>query len=153
MPRERAGTEQRRRLRRANRDDVGLLAGIVGGPEPGRVRATRRILGSLAADVYLSIEGDGSTSGVFMVAYRRSLLAGGLVAEIDLLRCLAPIPSPAREEVLRLLLEGALLRARRRGCVAVSAGVDDESRGALLERAGFEAFAGRVLLPLLKQDP
>lgn len=152
MVRDRAGTEQRRRLRRATRDDVGLLAGISGGPEAGRIRATRRILGSLVADVYLAIEGDGSPCGVFMVAYRRSLSQGGLVAEIDLLQCLGPLPPPVAEEVLALLLDGALRRAQRRGCVAVSVAAEDEARERLLAAAGFEAFAGRRLLPLRKGD-
>ena len=87
-----------------------------------------------------------------MVAYRRSLAQGGLVAEIDLLRCVAPLPPEAGDEVLAFLLEGALLRARRRGCVAIWAAEEDEDRARLLGRSGFEAFAGRRLLPLRTGD-
>lgn len=153
MPRERGETEHRRRLRRATRDDVGLLAGIAGGPEPGRVRATRRILGSLASDVYVAVDGDGPPVGVVMVAYRRSLAHGGLVAEIDLLRCLAPLSPEGRREVEALLLDGALHRARRRGARAVSAAADGEGRDDLLARAGFDSVAGRRVLPLVVGDP
>lgn len=152
MPRERAEGDLRRKLRRATRDDVGLLARIMGGPERGRIRTARRILAGLVSDVYLAVEADGSPVGVVMVAYRRSLSQGGLVAEIDLLRCVAPLPPEARDEVVGLLLEGAVIRARRRGCVAIWAAEEDEDRARLLGGSGFEAFAGRRLLPLRTGD-
>lgn len=105
------------RLRRARRDDIGALLAVTGGPEPGRIRALRRILGSLQCDVHL-LDGPGDPLGVVAVGYRRSVAEGGLVATVDLL-CLLGDGGSDPVSALETLAACAFERARRRGCVAI----------------------------------
>lgn len=135
------------RLRRARRDDIGVLAAVTGGPEAGRIRCLRRILGSLASDVYLALDGAGPR-GVVMVAYHRSIARGGLVGTVDVLASLDPPGAVLSREVGGLLLDCVLERARRRGCVSIEAACEDEGLSALFASAGFEGFAARRSLPL-----
>lgn len=135
------------RFRRARREDIHLLLPLTSGPEPGRVRALRRLLKSLAADVYLHFEGE-TPVGCVAVIYRRSLAAGGLVATIDSLAPLAAAPDAETER--RTLLEYALHRARRRGCVAIDAAVD-EAAAAAAEASGLRPGPRQWLASLRKE--
>lgn len=108
-------------FRRARREDIELLLPLTAAPEPGRVRALRRLLKSLAADVYLHFEGSTAT-GCVAVVYRRSLAAGGLVATIDMLAALPAAPDAAAEH--RSLVQYAVYRARRRGCVSIDGALE-----------------------------
>lgn len=105
------------RLRRARRDDIGSLLPVTGGPEPGRIRALRRLLGSLQCDVHV-LDGPGGPLGVVAVGYRRSVAEGGLVATVDLL-CLLGGGGGDPGAALETLTVCAFERARRRGCVAI----------------------------------
>jgi len=120
---------------------------VTGGPEAGRIRCLRRILGSLASDVYLALDGAGPR-GVVMVAYHRSIARGGLVGTVDVLASLDPTGAVLSREVGGLLLDCVLERARRRGCVSIEAACEDEGLSALFASAGFEGFAARRSLPL-----
>jgi hypothetical protein len=138
------------RLRRARRDDIPALLGIVGGPEAGRARALRRILKTLAADVYV-LDRARRIDGVVAVFYRRSVTAGGLVATIDALATFADTPErsdAARGADADALLAHAIERARKRGCVAVRADAAAGAADAALERYGFRAEPVRVACAL-----
>ena len=128
------------RLRRARRDDIPALLGVVGGPLAGRPRALRRILKTLAADVYVLDRGK-RIDGVVAVFYRRSVREGGLVAIIDALATFAHGDESAgegpRSTDVASLLEHAIERARKRGCVAVHAAIDSASLRAALGERGF----------------
>jgi hypothetical protein len=131
------------RVRRARREDVGKLAERAGGPAAGRIRAVRRLLKTLVADVYV-LERDRGIDGVVAVTYRRSLAEGGLQATIDSLHCLGPGDAEERQADLLRLLDCALSRAERRGCVAVVCTSDSgEVREELLRR-GFAAGPPRL---------
>ena len=73
-------------LRRARREDIHALIPLTSGPMAGRVRALRRLLKTLVADVYVRCS-DKEIHGCVAVVYRRSLREGGLTATIDLLFC------------------------------------------------------------------
>jgi hypothetical protein len=127
------------RLRRARRDDIPALLGVVGGPEPARARALRRVLKTLAADVYV-IDRDRRIDGVVAVFYRRSVRAGGLVAMIDALETFAGDDGEengGRAGDLDALLEHAIERARKRGCVAVCAEAAEATLATALGRHSF----------------
>jgi len=129
------------RLRRARREDIPALLGAVGGPEAGRARALRRILKTLAADVYV-LDRDRRVDGVVAIFYRRSLREGGLVAIIDALESFASGGAGEREERcgdVESLLEHAIERARKRGCVAVHAAIGVPSFAGALGARGFVA--------------
>lgn len=157
----RARTERPERIRRARREDIAALLGVAGGPEPGRVRALSRLTKTLAADVYV-LERAAEVRGVVAVAYRRSLARGGLVATIDALQALPPAagtgsratdpdataPGEPEEQSRRdaeALLELALTRARRRGCVAIDAAPPSPHLRAALEARGFVAAAVQLV--------
>src|SRR5215831_2776478 len=118
MHRDAPPSTRRARLRRARRADNPALLECVGGPPAGRARALRRLEKTLAADVYVIDDGERLV-GVVAVIYRRSLAEGGLVATVD---WLAPLgdddDAPA---AIGALVDCALSRARRRGCVAIDA--------------------------------
>jgi N-acetylglutamate synthase-like GNAT family acetyltransferase len=128
------------RLRRARREDIPALLGVVGGPAAGRARALRRILKTLAADVYV-LDRDRRIDGVVAVFYRRSLHEGGLVATIDALASFAHGEDGSDERSpgadAESLLEHAIERAKKRGCVAVHVAIDSASLRSALGERGF----------------
>jgi hypothetical protein len=132
-----AAGEPSGRLRRARREDISALLGVVGGAEPARARALRRVLKTLAADVYV-LDRDRRIDGVVAVFYRRSLRQGGLVATIDALETFARDAGGDGATDLDALLDHALDRARRRGCVAVDAATDVEPLQRALALRGFQ---------------
>lgn len=136
------------RVRRARRDDVPRLVPWVGGPVAGRPRALRRLQRSLSSDLYV-LEREGALRGVVAVGYRRSLARGGLVATIDELRLLPSVGGAAAAAApdLELLLDCALTRAQRRGCVSIDAAPGDTGVGAALLARGFSPAA-----PLLERS-
>lgn len=142
------------RLRRARRADIAALLDQVGGPPGTRLRALSRILKTLVADVYVIDEG-GALRGVVAVTYRRSLAHGGLVATIDLLRALTGegVCEESRSALTAQLVECALFRARRRGCVAIDASAADPDSAQALERAGFAPVAAVRVCSLRSAAP
>jgi hypothetical protein len=130
------------RLRRARREDISALLGVVGGVEPARARALRRVLKTLTADVYV-LDRDRRIDGVVAVFYRRSLRQGGLVATIDALETFANDSDGDGASDLDALLDHALDRARRRGCVAVDAATDVEPLQRALAVRGFQTGTPR----------
>lgn len=128
------------RLRRARREDIPALLEAVGGAEAARARAIRRVLKTLAADVYV-LDRDRRVAGLVAVFYRRSVRSGGLVATIDALECFAEGEAAGRD--LGVLVDHALERAARRGCVAVDAAADAEPLRRALGERGFCAGATR----------
>ena len=141
-----AAAEASARLRRARREDISALIGIVGGPEPARARALRRVLKTLAADVYV-LDREHRIEGVVAVFYRRSLRAGGLVATIDALETFATDPELDGDD-RNALLDHALERARRRGCVAIDAATDGERLQRALASRGFQSATARWMRAL-----
>ncbi|HZR82844.1 MAG TPA: hypothetical protein VFD92_17240 [Candidatus Binatia bacterium] len=135
------------RLRRARRDDIAALLDHVGGPAAGRLRALRRVLKTLVADVYVLDAGD-AVRGVVAVTYRRSLARGGLTATVDLLRAFPAGDAAAGEDVLRALVGCALERARRRGCVTIDSPLADVDAVRALEDAGLAPVATQRELSL-----
>ena len=131
----------RAKLRRARREDISALIRVVGGPEPARARALRRILKTLVADVYV-LERERRIDGVVAVLYRRSVRRGGLVATIDTVESFVE-GDLGREDTARLVAL-ALERARRRGCVAIDATVDDEEARRALRESGFASGEARL---------
>lgn len=125
------------RCRRAKRDDITALVDCVGGPTAARVRVLRRLFKTLAADVYV-LDREGAVAGVVALHYRRSLALGGLLATIDAMMSLRSGAEAIRED-LSLLMQCALTRAQRRGCVGIDAALADEHVRQLLRDNGFEA--------------
>jgi hypothetical protein len=140
------------RLRRARREDIPALLPVVGGPAHGRLRALRRILKTLVADVYVLDDG-GTLRGVVAVLYRRSVAHGGLVATIDLLALLPGCPDEGAAETVRRLVECALSRARRRGCIAADSGLGEPFVVEALEAAGLQPVATQRVLSLRTPPP
>src|SRR6185503_2706837 len=100
------------RVRRGRRRDLEQLRAVLGTPPGDRLeRFLRRILADLGMDVYVAEQPDGRIVGVVAVAYRRSLMRGGLCAILDGVRA-----ESASAAVLDGLLAFAEQRARRRGC-------------------------------------
>jgi len=124
------------RVRRARREDIGALVDCVGGPPPGRVRALRRLLKTLAADVYV-LDRSGSLDGLVAIHYRRSLTHGGMLATIDALMPLGAAEDTRREDLGRLV-ECALTRARRRGCVAIDSCIASADARTVLSENQFD---------------
>ncbi len=122
-------------LRRARREDIHALIPLTSGPMAGRVRALRRLLKTLVADVYVRCS-DKEIQGCVAVVYRRSLREGGLTATIDFLFCTeeGTTGDQARGELLDL----ALRRATRRGCVAVDCATDDTALADAIAARGFQ---------------
>jgi hypothetical protein len=143
MQRDAPPSTRRARLRRARRADTPTLLECVGGPPAGRARALRRLEKALAADVYVIDEG-GRLAGAVAVIYRRSLAEGGLVATVDWLALLGDDAAAATH--IAELVDCALSRARRRGCVAIDAAPSDprvldafQARGFLVSRPQIRA--------------
>ena len=124
------------RVRRVRRGDIAALVDCVGGPAAGRVRALRRLQKTLVADVYV-IDRAGAIDGVVAIHYRRSLAHGGLVATIDAMMTLRSGDEAHRED-LALLIDCALTRARRRGCIGIDSTVADAEVRETLRNNGFE---------------
>jgi hypothetical protein len=124
------------RVRRGRRHDLVQLRAVIGTPPGARLeRFLRRILADLGMDVYVAEDEHGRIVGVVSVAYRRSLMRGGLSAIVDGIRAAS---APA---VLEGLLAFAEERARRRGCARLAAWVDadDGELRALLGARGYRA--------------
>lgn len=127
---------------------MAVLVAHTGGPAAGRLRALRRLLKTLVADVYV-IDRAGAVDGAVAVHYRRSLRYGGLVATIDAMFSLRSQPDERRED-LALLAGCALTRARRRGCVEIDACIEAEDARRALQDEGFATGRqrqGRTLRP------
>lgn len=137
MAERRSETAKATRVRRARRDDITTLVECAGGPAAGRVRAVRRLLKTLAADVYV-LEREGEVCGLVAIHYRRSLALGGLLATIDAILSLRTDETAARDDLARLT-ECALHRAERRGCVGIDSSVADEGARQMLRDNGFQA--------------
>ncbi|MEO2169605.1 MAG: hypothetical protein ABGY42_16100 [bacterium] len=133
-------------FRRARREDIHALLALTSGPEAGRIRALRRLLKTLVADTYIRRK-DGEITGCVGVLYRRSLACGGLVATIDTLSCTGGEPAGATE-----LLDFALARARRRGCVGVDFATADPALEAALTSRGFTAPGRHWVANLRKEE-
>ncbi len=142
-------TARATRIRRARREDISVLIEITGGPPVGRVRALRRLLKTLAADVYV-VDRRGSLDGVVAIHYRRSLAHGGLIATIDSIASLRSRDDEVHED-LELLAACALRRAVARGCVAIDCTVTTPEVRNLLDDNGFEA-GPRVLARSLRSE-
>ncbi|MDG2308880.1 MAG: hypothetical protein P8R42_30220 [Candidatus Binatia bacterium] len=139
------------RVRRARREDIPTLIQHAGGPAAGRVRALRRLLKTLTADVYV-VDREGALCGVVAVHYRRSLAHGGLLATIDAMVALRPGDEASRED-LGLLVDCAVTRAKRRGCVGIDSGIAAEEVRSALREHGFEAGPEQLGRPLrLEED-
>jgi len=124
-------------LRRVRRGDEPSLLGCVGGPSVARTRALKRIARTLAADLYVVDRGDRLV-GVVAITYQRSLAAGGLVATVDTLRLLGSDLDPVEADGYRnLLVDCALERARKRGCVSIEVAPSQDGIGELLSVRGF----------------
>lgn len=123
-------------LRRARREDIAILQPAVGGPTAGRVRALRRLLKTLVADVYV-LDRAGRVDGVISLNYRRSFAAGGLVATIDALHVFRE-EAATRQADTALLLQHGLLRANKRGCVAIEGCGMDNGLTEALRSQGFD---------------
>ncbi|MFP6664301.1 MAG: hypothetical protein VCC00_08895 [Deltaproteobacteria bacterium] len=133
-------------FRRARREDIHALLALTSGPEAGRIRALRRLLKTLVADIYIRRKNDTIT-GCVGVLYRRSLAHGGLVATIDTLNCTSDEPAGSTE-----LLDFALARARRRGCVSVDFATADPGLEAALASRGFTSPARQWVANLRKEE-
>lgn len=135
------------RIRRARREDIAALLHVVGGPEPGRVRALRRLTKTLTADLYVLDRGT-TVRGVVAVVYRRSLAHGGLTATIDALEAWSADGLDERRRDAAALLACAIARARRRGCVAIDGALAAEQVRTALEAEGFTPAARQLVLAL-----
>ena len=135
------------RVRRGRRRDLPQLRVVLGAPATDRLeRFYRRILADLGMDVYVAEDPEGAIVGVVSLAYRRSLVRGGVSAFLDGVRTRE---APA---VLEGLVAFAEERARRRGCCRLAAWVetgDGELRAALIAR-GYRA--GELLTTDLAMD-
>ena len=131
------GKKDEVRLRRARREDIALLQPVVGGPVAGRVRALRRLFKTLVADVYV-LDRAGRVDGVISLNYRRSFRAGGLVATIDTLHVFRE-EGADRQADTALLLQHGLLRANKRGCVAIEGCEIDPGLAEALHSQGFDS--------------
>ncbi len=125
------------RVRRARREDIGVLAETAGGPPAGRIRALRRLLKTRAADVYV-VDRNESLDGVIALHYHRSLSRGGLIATLDTITSFRGSDGEVRID-LELLMTYALRRADRHGCVAIDCAVAAPEVRKLLNDNGFEA--------------
>ena len=138
------------RVRRARREDIAALKSRVGGPGAGRVRALRRLIKTLTADAYV-IDRDGAVDGVVVVVYRRSFSQGGLVATIDALEAMRFGADEIREDI-ELLVECAVRRATRRGCVGIDTGVAGEIVRDVLVARGFAVGTAQLGRTLRKEE-
>ncbi|HLK10870.1 MAG TPA: hypothetical protein VKW76_05780 [Candidatus Binatia bacterium] len=119
------------RVRRGGRRDAPRVRALLG---PGALaeRECRRLLASLATDVYVAEDAGGRVVGLVALAYARSLVRGGWAAVLDGVRTAGEAGG-----VLDGLVAFAEERARRRGCRRLTAWVAPEDgalRAALLAR-------------------
>ena len=135
-------------LRRARREDIHALIPLTSGPMAGRVRALRRLLKTLVADIYVRCSGD-EVRGCVAIVYRRSLQQGGLTATIDLL--FSTEDGESGDQVREELLDHALQRARRRGCVAIDCATDDPQLARAINARGFQP-GGTQWVASLRKD-
>jgi hypothetical protein len=114
------GTELR--VRRGGRRDAPQVRALLG---PGALaeRECRRLLASLATDVYLAEDAGGRLVGLVALAYARSLVRGGWAAVLDGVRTTGEAAGAVEG-----LVAFAEERARRRGCRRVAAWVGPEDR-------------------------
>lgn len=151
MGEKRSAKAKATRVRRARREDIPTLIELAGGPPAGRVRALRRLLKTLTADVYV-IDREGVLGGVVAVHYRRSLAHGGLLATIDAMVPLRPGDDAGRED-LSLLVDCAITRAKRRGCVGIDSSIAADDVRLALREQGFESGPEQLGRSLrLKED-
>ncbi|MDG1959973.1 MAG: hypothetical protein P8K07_15720 [Candidatus Binatia bacterium] len=136
-------------LRRARREDIHALIQLTSGPIAGRVRALRRLLKTLVADVYIH-NADGEINGCVAILYRRSLQHGGLTATIDSLNTTET--GSLADEVRAKLLALALDRARRRGCVAIDCATDDPALSSAIAATGFQPGGTHWVTSLRKDE-
>ncbi|HLY37321.1 MAG TPA: hypothetical protein VKU61_04755 [Candidatus Binatia bacterium] len=125
-----------RRGRRRDLPQVQSLLGLAGGDRLARY--FRRIVADLGTDFYVAEDRAGAIVGLVSVVYARSLVRGGISATLDGARA-----TPA---VLDGLLAFAEERARRRGCVRLTAAPDpgDSALRAALVARGYRV--GELLL-------
>jgi GNAT superfamily N-acetyltransferase len=119
------------RVRRSGRRDAPQVRALLG---PGALpeRECRRLLASLATDVYVAEDAAGRLVGLVSLAYARSLVRGGWAAVLDGVRTAGHAAG-----VVDGLVAFAEERARRRGCRRLTAWVDPADRAlraALLAR-------------------
>jgi len=118
------------RVRRGRRRDLPQVQSLLGVAGDDRLtRYFRRIVADLGTDFYVAEDRAGTIVGLVSVVYARSLVRGGISATLDGARA-----TPA---VLDGLLAFAEERARRRGCVRLTAAPDPEDdalRAALVAR-------------------
>ncbi len=151
------------------------MLGAAQSPPEGQVRALRRLLKTLASDVYVEVSGENpeALSGVVALGYRRSLRHTGLVGTIDTLACLQPppdgvtpegslgetqdlLPAPdaaALQATFLTLLRCAIWRAQRRGCVLLEAPGLNPAAEPLAHAAGFVAVQGNLWLRFERPHP
>lgn len=142
-------TKQRDGVRRARREDIHALLALTRGPEVGRIRALRRLLKTLTADVYVRTT-TAEISGCVAIVYRRSLQHGGLVATIDTLH--TKLAGDAGLEEVRALLALVLHRARRRGCVAIDGIATNPILANELQASGFDSMATQWIHDLRNEE-
>ena len=120
------------RVRRGRRHDFPHVQAVLG--RAGGDRAERlyhRMMRDLGTDLYVAEEEGGTIVAVVVLAYGRSLGAGGLVAVLEVAR---RSTEPRLGEGLVAFAEE---RARRRGCRELAArmdGADAELRAVLVAR-------------------
>ena len=134
-------------LRRARREDIHALIPLTSGPMVGRVRALRRLLKTLVADIYVRCS-DDEIHGCVAIIYRRSMQQGGLTATIDLL--FSTDGGRSGDQVREELLDLAFHRARRRGCVAIDCATDDKQLARAITARGFQPGATQWVASLRK---
>jgi hypothetical protein len=124
-------------VRRGQRRDLAQLHALIALPAEARLeRFLRRMLADLGMDIYVAEDGERRIVGVISVAYRRSLMRGGLSAILDGVR------TRSAPDVLEALVAFAEQRARRRGCRRMTACVDaDAELRAVLTARGYRAEA------------
>lgn len=150
MAERRSQTARKTRCRRAKREDITALVDCVGGPAAARVRVLRRLLKTLAADIYV-LDRDGVVAGIVALHYRRSLAHGGLLATIDAMMSLRSGDEEIRED-LSLLMDCALKRAERRNSVGIDTSLADERLRRLLRENGFETGPEQLARSLRSEE-
>ncbi len=122
------------RVRRGRRSDVVRARALLPAGEPRRERFDRRTFASLASDVYVAEDADGTIVGIVSIAYLRSVREGRFAAVLDAARAAADSAA-----LLDRLIAVAETRARRRGCRRLAAWIDpgDAALRAALESRGY----------------
>jgi hypothetical protein len=121
------------RLRRATRHDLPALRDLLGGADRP-ARFDRRLLRSLAGDVYVAERAPGDLVGALALSFTRSFAAGVWRAQLDGLW----VRGEQAAGVRQALLAFAAARAARRHCRELLVpGPVDEALGAALAQGGF----------------